>query len=139
MTQKSFVNRELRTPVDEFLAATAETGTLNSGHDQASGLLLISTSTSSLVEARLLSVEMANDNSNIVTVELRDGQFGATAAPRVLGPIEVKPISERQFTRDTLIGRRAQSNLFAVIVSGPSSQGVLINVSYIRDSLDVRE
>ena len=133
---KLLVDRELQTPIDEFKAADFATGTLNSGHAQGSGLILISTSTSSVVRSRLLNMEAFNHNSNIVAVEFRDGLDGASTAPLVLGPIDILPNSGVSRNRDDLIGRYAASGLFGVILSGNSSQGVTVGMSFLREARD---
>lgn len=137
--ERKWVDRELKTPIDEFQAADFATGTLTSGFAQGSGLILISTSTSSVVRARLLNAEVFNHNANIVAVEFRDGLVGASTAPLVLGPIEIKPNSERRFVREDVIGRYAASGLFGVILSGDSSQGVTVGISFLREARDIYE
>jgi hypothetical protein len=135
----SLVGRNIRTGIDEFLAADFSTATINSGSVAASADAIISTSTSGLERVRLENVELFNNNANIVTVEFRDGQFGAAAAPRVLGPIEMKPNSGKRLVREDVIGRYANSGLFSVITSGPSSQGVNVTMSFVREALDYYE
>ena len=85
---------------------------------------------------RLENMQVFNHNSNVIAVEFRDGSFGAAAAPVVFGPLQINPNSERLFGRDDLVGHKAVSNMFAVIISGASSQGITANVGFVRQAQD---
>ena len=134
--EKQLVNRQLETPINEFLAADFVQTTINSGADVNSGHIIVSTSTSSTITVRMENMQLFNHNSNVIAVEFRDGEFGDASAPKVFGPIQVNAGSERQFGRDDLLGHKATSNIFAVIISGPSSQGVTASVGFVRQAQD---
>ena len=134
--EKQLVDRQLETPINEFLAADFVQTTINSGAVVASGHLIVSTSTSSTVVVRMENIQVFNHNANQISVEFRDGAFGGTSAPIVFGPINILPRSERLFGRDDLVGHKAASNLFATILSGASSQGVTANIGFVRQAQD---
>jgi len=81
-------------------------------------------------------MQVFNHNANHITVEFRDGTFGGTSAPIVFGPLKINPASERLFGRDDLVGHKAVSNIFGVILSGASSQGVTANIGFVRQAQD---
>jgi hypothetical protein len=131
--------RALQTPYDEFLAGDFVTATVTSGAGVGSGTVLISTSQSSMVKARLLGGEIMNNSADIATIEYRDGELGGASAPRLLGPIQIPANSERIISKEQTAGRYALSNLFLVVISGAVSQGLQVNQSFIREYTDVYE
>ena len=59
--EKQLVDRQLETPINEFLAADFVQTTINSGAVVASGHLIVSTSTSSTVVVRMENIQVFNE------------------------------------------------------------------------------
>ena len=127
LKQKS--ERSLVTPIDQFQAATFDSGVFTSGHI-ASGLTL--TQVASPVKLRPLNLELYNSEPGWIELSLKDGKIDGA---HVLGPYRIQSFSEKRLERDALIGRFFTSSICTAFVAGytaqPLSTGVRITLKIV--------
>ena len=128
---------ELITPMDVFRAADFSTGSLVSGNiTSGNGLTL--KAVSSQVKLRVVNLQMYNREGGWLEIAYYDG---GRAGARVLGPYRIQAYSERSIPFAELQGRYFTSSVHVQALSGwtgqPLSNGVDINISYVREATDV--
>lgn len=140
--EKRLVGRELLTPLDLFRAAEQSVATLNSGATQ-SGTLAgsgggIIFQVSSPVKARLLGLDMFNQEVGWIEVEFRDGHFGGS---RVAGPYKLDGRIGVNIPYWELQGKVFTSGIYGVVLSGwtalPLSNGIKVNCAMILEPRDI--
>lgn len=145
-TPKALVGREFVTPMDQFRAASNASATILSGNTNLTSATvdIIAVTLSNVTRINPISLHLVNqEKAGFVTIEFRDGSF---AGRRLLGPLTLNPASERFVDAQHLVGKNAYSSWAGVVLSAGGtasgilvSNGILVNLSFVTEPLDLLE
>lgn len=139
-------DRKLVTPLDVFRGADFRAALIISGAVASNNRDVLSGGgrlyqVSSPVRARMLNLEVWNNEAGWIEVEFRDG---GSAGGRVLGPYKVDTRSRFAQVAENLAGRYFTSSIHFQVLSGWTAQpvttdGVKVNVGFIAEPTDFYE
>lgn len=144
-TLKNLVGREFLTQLDQFRAASNASATILSGQTilTSAAVDIVAVTLSNITRINPIGLHMVNqERAAWLTVEFRDGGF---LGRRLLGPMTINPSSERWVDPAQLVGKNAYSSWAGVILSAgtgagqPVSNGLIVNLSFVTEALDLRE
>ena len=131
MLQKKLgADRQIVTEIDLFRASTFTQVILSGANNYTSGQTVLNVTASSIVIMRPLNIHFQNRETAMMTVVFRDGSITGGI---VAGPYVVNGQQDRTIEYAKLMGRRFLSGIYAVVLSGAFSQGIVLNIGYVLE------
>ena len=119
--------------MDLFRAAEFVQDVLSGASNYTSGFTMLSGVVSNVARIRLLNIHFQNRETAAMTVVYRDGSITGTI---VAGPFIINPTSDRTIPKENLDGRYFLSGVYAVVLSGTFSAGIVNNIGFIIEPDD---
>lgn len=124
-------DRQVVTRIDPFRASEYYSNIISGATNYLSGFMLLSVALSSVVRIRPLNFHFCNNEGSHCTVVLRDGVISGNI---VAGPYILNPRQERVITPEELIGRRFNSGMYCLVISGPAySAGINVDIGFVNE------
>lgn len=121
-------DRAIVTQMDLFRASEFVQDVLSGASNYTSGFNLLSGVQSNVARIRPLNIHFQNRETAAMTVVYRDG--GITGII-VAGPYIINPTSDRTIPEENLRGRYFLSSVYAVVISGTFSAGIVNNIGFV--------
>ena len=119
--------------MDLFRASEFVQDVLSGANNYTSGFTLLSGVVSNVARIRPLNIHFQNRETAAMTVVYRDGSITGTI---VAGPYIVNPTQDRTIPKENLEGRYFLSGIYAVVISGTFSAGIVNNIGFIIEPDD---
>ena len=126
-------DRAIIDQMDLFRASEFVQDVLSGTNNYTSGFTILSGVLSNVARIRPLSIHFQNRETAAMTVVYRDGSITGTI---VAGPYIINPTSDRTIPEENLRGRYFLSGVYAVVLSGTFSAGIVNNIGYIIEPDD---
>ena len=126
-------DRAIVDQMDLFRASEFVQDVLSGASNYTSGFTILSGVVSNVSRIRPLNIHFQNRETAAMTVVYRDGSITGTI---VAGPYIVNPTSDRTIKKEDLDGRYFLSGVYAVVLSGTYSAGIVNNIGYIIEPDD---
>ena len=126
-------DRAIVDQMDLFRASEFINDVLSGASNYTSGFTLLSGVVSNVARIRLLNIHFQNRESAAMTVVYRDGSITGNI---VAGPYIINPTQDRTIPKENLDGRYFLSGVYAVVISGTFSAGIVNNIGFIVDPDD---
>ena len=126
-------DRAIVDQMDLFRAAEFVQDVLSGANNYTSGFTILSGVLSNVARIKLLNIHFQNRETAAMTVVYRDGSITGTI---VAGPFIINPTQDRTIPEENLRGRYFVSGIYAVVLSGTFSAGIVNNVGYIIEPED---
>ena len=121
-------DRAIVTQMDLFRASEFVHNVLSGANNYTSGFTILSGVLSNVARIRLLNIHFQNRETAAMTVVYQDGSITGTI---VAGPYIINPTQDRTIPKENLDGRYFLSGIYAVVISGTFSAGIVNNIGYI--------
>lgn len=121
-------DRAIVTQMDLFRASEFVSDVLSGTNNYVSGFNLLSGVQSNVARIRPIAISFQNRETAAMTVLYRDGSITGTI---VAGPFIINPTSDRTIPEENLRGRYFLSSVYAVVISGTFSAGIVNQFSFI--------
>lgn len=121
-------DRAIVTQMDLFRASEFVQDVLSGASNYTSGFNLLSGVLSNVARIRPIGVGFQNRETAAMTVLFRDGGITGTI---VAGPYILNPTQDRHIPRENLEGRYFLSSVYAVVISGTYSAGIVTQFAFI--------
>jgi len=123
-------DRQWVDPIDQFRAGDYTSEILSGTDNYVSGMYILSAIASNAIRERLTKVHVLNRETNPMVLVFRDGGIAGNI---IGGPWTFAQLQDRTITQEELAGAYAVSGIYAVVISGTFSAGMMVTVGRVAE------